>query len=110
MSSVPLIDTRARNNTSSNPTLIVSHIGGPLHCVTTHHVNPPGSFKSFIDLSELLRLKYVGQAVLMHAARSSELPSGTVGSDWCFNGGSIQAVSVHFKYLVRFYLLEFLSQ
>ena len=79
MSSLPLIDMRAKNSTLSNPTLIVSHIQGPMHCIITHHVNPLESLKSFIDLSEQLRQKHTGQAVLMHAAWGFELPTGTVG-------------------------------
>lgn len=77
--SLPLIDMRAKNSMFSNPTLIVSHIRGPMHCVITQHVNPLESFKSFIDLSEQLRQKHIGQAVLMHTAWGFELPTGTVG-------------------------------
>lgn len=54
--------------------IIVSHIQGCMHGISTHHMNPLGSFKSFIDLSEQLRQEYVGQAVLMHAALS--IPQG----------------------------------
>lgn len=54
--------------------MLVGHIQRSMHGETTNHVNPLGSLKSFIDLSEQLRQKYVGQAVLKHAARSLELP------------------------------------
>lgn len=83
MSSLPMIGARAKYSTSSILTLIVSHIHAPMHCITIHHVNPleGHSLKSFIDLSEQLRQKYVGQAVLMHAALGFEVPTGIVGSD-----------------------------
>lgn len=42
-------------------------------------MNTLESPKSFIDLSEQLRQKYIGQAAVVHAAESLELPTGTVG-------------------------------
>lgn len=51
-----------------------------MHGITIHHVNPSESLESFIDLSEELRQKYVGQAVLMHAVWGLELPRGIVRS------------------------------
>lgn len=59
--------------------ILVSHIQGSMHGITIHHVNTLESLKSFIDLSEQLRQKYIGQAVL-HAARGLELPTGIVWS------------------------------
>lgn len=78
MSSLPLIGTRAKYSTSSIPTLIVSHIQAPMHLVNSVETH---GLKSFIDLSEQLRKKYVGQTVLMHAVLEFELPTGTVGND-----------------------------
>lgn len=46
--------------------------------ISTQHVNTLESLKSFIDLSEQLRQKYIGQAALAHAAEGFELPRGMV--------------------------------
>lgn len=64
MSSLPLIGTKARNSTSSIPTLIACRIQAIMHCKTTHHVNSmeSHSLKSFIDLSELQWQKNAGKS------------------------------------------------
>lgn len=56
------------------------HYSYSKHCVgiSAHHVNTLESLKSFIDLSEQLRQKYIGQAALAHAAKGLELPTGMV--------------------------------
>lgn len=81
MSRLPLIGTRAQKYLIKHSyAVIVSHIPAPIHCITTHNVNPleSPSLESFIDLSEHLRQRYVRQAVLMHAALGFEPPTGTM--------------------------------
>lgn len=46
--------------------------------ISARHVNTLVRLKSFIDLSEQLRQKYIRQAALVHAAEGLELPTGTV--------------------------------
>lgn len=80
MSRLPLIDTKAQKYLLKHSyAIIVSHPAA-MHCITAYNVKPleSPSLESFIDLSEHLRLRYVRQAVLMHAALGFEPPTGTV--------------------------------
>ena len=84
MSSLPLIETRPKiaHQAFLHYLLVIfkSHIC-IIGCTLVYNHTPCESLerhglKSFIDLSEQLRQKYVGQAALMHAAVALSSPQG----------------------------------
>lgn len=70
-----LIGMKAQKSIPTNHHYSFSKLCGS---VSAHPVNPLESLQSFIDWSERLRKECIGQAAVVHAAESLELPAGTV--------------------------------